>query len=141
MQFNFEWDPAKARDVACDGVLRIRVNGEEVFSVLCEGETAYHVEVSGPLADLSADVSVSVAGDVGNNVHAGGSVNCGDVGNNVAAGGNVACCDVANNLSAGGNVTCCEVMNNASAGGNVTAHSIGNEAAAGGSVRAQDSTE
>jgi len=48
-------------------VLRIRVDGEEVCSTRCAGDSAMEIDVLGSVGDLRSNVEVSFTGSVGNN--------------------------------------------------------------------------
>jgi hypothetical protein len=62
------------------------------------------VEVTGDLASLESEVSVTVNGSVHGSVLAGGSVHCGDVSGSVNAGGSIHCGKVSGNTVAGGSI-------------------------------------
>lgn len=62
------------------------------------------VRVTGDLASLSSDSSVTVQGNVDGNVQAGGSINCENVSGSVRAGGSVNCGNVDGEVICGGSV-------------------------------------
>lgn len=108
----------------------VRVNGVKVYP---DGENpspntpaplpfilSIKVDSDGVLGNITTDRDITVTGDVGGSVSAGGDVNCGKIGTNVSAGGDVECADVGGNLSAGGDVRCGKVGGSAVAGGDMT---------------------
>lgn len=82
-------------------------NGEiRIGGVLIQSGLSGKVDVhwSGPLANLTADGSVTVAGNVEGYVSAGGSVHCEDVKGSINAGGSVRCGKVGGHMNAGGSI-------------------------------------
>lgn len=84
------------------------INGTVIIDgVVQEGDKlsgVVRIEVSGDLASLHTDASVTVAGDVRGDLNAGGSVTAGPVGGSVNAGGSISCGSVGGRVSAGGSV-------------------------------------
>ena len=113
-------------DTAC--VVRIRINGEDVYSGEFAREPALEIEVAGDVADLRGNARICVLGMIGHNVETSGDVVCDTVGNDVHAGGNVTCNVVENNVVAKGNATCNVVAKDVStSGGNATCNVVAKE--------------
>lgn len=81
---------------------KIFIDGKDVTDAELPS-TILEISVSGTLARLDTDASVSCE-DVSGDVTAAGSVNCDKVGGNVQAGGSVNCDDVGGSVTAGGSV-------------------------------------
>lgn len=62
------------------------------------------IKIEGDVALVRCDTSVSIDGNVGGNVDAGGSVTCGNVGKSVDAGGSITCNNINGNADAGGSI-------------------------------------
>lgn len=78
------------------------------------------IELTGDLANLTTDASVTMTGNISGDLEAGGSVTiAGDVAGNIEAGGSVKCGNVNKNVSAGGSVDAVLVGGSISAGGSV----------------------
>lgn len=95
--------------VTIDGVAQ---DGEPLSGVV-------KLELTGDLASLKTDASVTMSGNVQGDVDAGGSVACGNVGKDVDAGGSVNCDNIGGNVDAGGSVNCGKVSGDVDAGGSV----------------------
>ncbi len=82
----------------------VTIDGKQVDEAPKNG--ILHVSITGDVASIEADGSVTVSGQVQGSVRAGGSVSCGNVGGNVSAGGSVTggAMGHGGNISAGGSV-------------------------------------
>ena len=80
---------------------KVYVNGKLVTEGLSGN---VNISFEGELANLKADGSVEVNGEVLGNVDAGGSVKCENVQGYVDAGGSVNCKNVGGNIDAGGSI-------------------------------------
>jgi len=96
---------------------RVVIDGKEMTDAKLPEHTT-HIKVTGDLASLTTDLSVT-AQNVQGDVYAGGSVSCDDVGGDISAKGSVSCDDVEGSVSAGGSVNCDDIGGSVTAGGSV----------------------
>ncbi len=119
--------------------IEIKVDGKPVEKGSeAEGEGPVRISVTGGLASLTTDASVSIGGDVSGDVSAGNDVKCGGVSGGVNCGNDVKCGGVGGGLSCGNDVKCGGVGGGLNCGGDVKCGGVSGDVGAGGDVRCGD---
>lgn len=121
--------------------INIVVDGSTIESIpLDKAKIPISVEVTGGLANLNSQLSVTVHGFVDGNIEAGGNVKCENVDGNVNAGGNVECSTIDGDTEVEGDLKCQEIDGNVTVNGNVTCETIDGDVEVSGNLKCETIT-